>query len=157
MRQETDSHNKQWYILLADDDYSDRFFFKKALEKLSIQANLSTVNDGEQLMDFLKNSTEKFPDIIFLDLNMPRKTGRECLLELKKDEKLKNIPVIIYSTSLHDEAAETLYKIGAHYYLQKCNLAELPEYIQKTITLLSENSAQPPKDKFILNNRTSLL
>lgn len=85
---------------------------------------------------------------------MPRKTGNECLLEIKNDEKLKDIPIVIYSTSLHEEVAEVLYQNGANYYLKKDTLDELPGYIKKILTLLSENPAQPSKDKFILNNRS---
>jgi len=143
--------NKLWHILLADDDNSDRFFFEKALKEITIQTKLTTVEDGEQLLNYLKKNSNHLPDVIFLDLNMPRKNGNECLSEIKSDEKLKHIPIVIYSTSLYEDIANILYQNGAHYYLQKCDLKDLPAYIQKALTLLSENPGQPSKDKFILN------
>ena len=90
---------KQLNILLADDDTDDCIFFENALGELLLSTNLTTVHDGEQLMLLLtKNSTENF-DVLFLDLNMPRKNGITCLDEIKHTDKLKSIPVIIFSTS----------------------------------------------------------
>lgn len=152
--EQTNTHDKTWHILLADDDASDRFFFGMALKEITTQTQLTTVEDGEKLMNYLKNNSVNLPHVIFLDLNMPRKTGNECLLEIKNDEKLKEIPIVIYSTSLYEEVAEILYRNGANYYLKKCSLDELPGYIQKTLSFLSENPAQPSKDKFILNSRS---
>ena len=71
----------------AEDDKDDRFFFEKALAEISFNTNLTTVLDGEQLMDYLLKNPEQLPDIIFLDLSMPRKNGFECLAELKENEK----------------------------------------------------------------------
>lgn len=87
-------------MLLADDDEDDCLFFKDAIEELPVNASLQTVNDGEQLMRMLNTKSMSLPDILFLDLNMPRKTGYECLSEIKLSEKLKTLPVVIYSTSM---------------------------------------------------------
>jgi CheY-like chemotaxis protein len=138
-------------ILLADDDETDRFFFGKALKEISIDTHFTTVNDGEQLMRYLTKHQDHLPDVLFLDLNMPRKNGQECLLEMKSNPKIKHLPVVIYSTSLHDDVADELYKIGAHYYLQKCNYFELIPHIHRVLSLLIENHAQPPKNKFIVD------
>lgn len=138
-------------ILLADDDQSDRFFFERALKEIAIETQLTTVEDGEKLISYLKENFNHLPDVIFLDLNMPRKNGGECLSEIKRDEKLKHIPIVVYSTSLYEEIATILYQNGAHYYLQKSDLKELPAHIQRTLSLLSENPHQPPKDKFFIN------
>jgi CheY-like chemotaxis protein len=137
-------------ILLADDDKDDRFFFGKALKALPRASSLTIVNNGEQLMDYLFEKVMPLPDILFLDLNMPRKNGHECLVEIKKDERLKGIPIIIYSTSLREEMADTLYASGAHYYLRKCDFAELPACISRVVTLLAENADQPSRDSFII-------
>lgn len=138
------------HILLADDDPDDRFFFEKALKTISIPTNLVTVGDGIKLMDYLFENSEKLPDVLFLDLNMPRKNGNECLLEIKSNEKLKHLPVVIYSTSLSDEVADILYKNGAHYYLQKFDFADLPDNIHEILSRLAENPAKPSRDKFIV-------
>jgi CheY-like chemotaxis protein len=135
-------------ILLADDDNFDHFFFRKALKEISgVNPHLSIVKDGEQLINFL--STKSLPDVIFLDLNMPRKNGAECLIEIKKNPKLKDIPVVIFSTSFREDIADDLYKNGAHYYLQKCDFSELAESVFSILSLLAENPGQPPRDKFI--------
>jgi CheY-like chemotaxis protein len=138
-------------ILLADDDKDDRYFFEKALKKVPITTNLTTFKDGEQLMDYLSQNSKPFPDVLVLDVNMPRKNGAECLLEIKLNPKLKSLPVIIYSTALRDEIADVFYKNGAHYYLQKCDFPDLVKSIQKGLTLLAENPNQLSRDKFILN------
>src|SRR6186713_977927 len=105
-------------LLLADDDVDDCIFFKEALEELPFTSSLTTVNDGVELMQLLKRSNN-LPDMLFLDLNMPRKTGYECLSEIKSDDKLKNLPVIIISTSFEHDVVNSLYKEGADFYLCK--------------------------------------
>jgi CheY-like chemotaxis protein len=146
-------HKKETlHILLADDDIDDRFFFKKALKALSIPTKLSTVEDGKKLMDYLLKHTDKLPSVLFLDLNMPRKNGSECLAEIKDNPKLKQLPVIIYSTSLHEDVADILYKKGAHYYVRKTDLDELEKILFRVLTLMIENDFKPPsKAEFIVN------
>jgi CheY-like chemotaxis protein len=138
-------------ILLADDDKSDRFFFEKALEEVSISTHLTTVQNGEQLMNYLKQNLNQLPDVLFLDINMPRKNGLECLSEIKHDEKLKPIPVVMYSTSLQEETADKLFNGGAHYYLHKCDFAELPQSIENVLTLVANNPGQPTRGQFVIN------
>jgi CheY-like chemotaxis protein len=112
-------------ILLADDDADDRTFFATALKELPIQTNLTSVNDGEQLMDYLTKHTEHLPDVLFLDLSMPRKGGFECLTEMKDDSRLKDIPVVMFSTSYTQDfnyelsMIKVLYKIGVEDYIRK--------------------------------------
>jgi CheY-like chemotaxis protein len=86
-------------ILLADDDTDDRFFFEKALNELSLNTHLTTVHGGEQLMEYLLENTKNLPDVLFLDLSMPRKNGIECLSEIKENKQLEAVPVIMFSTS----------------------------------------------------------
>lgn len=140
------------HILLADDDIDDRFFFEKALRSLSIPTRLETVEDGEKLITKLTKNPEKLPDVLFLDLNMPRKNGSECLAEIKSNEKLKDLPVIIYSTSLHKEVADLLYANGAHYYIQKTDLLELERNLQHVLTLIiNKKFRRPTKDQFVIS------
>ena len=132
-------------ILLADDDTDDKFFFEKALKEIPILTNLITVNNGEELMDYLATNSEYLPDVIFLDLSMPRKTGYECLIEIKEDEKLKNIPVVMFSTSfthgidLEQSLMTTLSKMGAQNYIRKpSDFEKLKQVIQDALTELIE-------------------
>jgi len=146
--------NKQRYsLLLADDDEDDCAFFKEALDELLFSTELVTVNDGVQLMDFLaKNPSENLPDILFLDLNMPRKNGYECLTEIKETNELKDLPIIIFSTSLDNSIIDTLYEKGATYYIRKPgDFSKLKKVISNALNISSENNfKQPIREKFIL-------
>ncbi|MCV2483626.1 response regulator [Flavobacterium sp. SH_e] len=145
--------NKEHYnLLLADDDEDDCLFFKEALDEIAVSTNLSMVHDGVQLMDYLKINISNLPDVIFLDLNMPRKNGLECLDEIKKDEKLNNLPIIIFSTSLDSEIVNNLYQNGASYYIRKPGeFSKLKTVIEKALNVASENNfKQPERAKFIL-------
>lgn len=136
-------------LLLADDDMDDCLFFKEALEDLPFSTTLSTVNDGVELMDFL-NKTFPLPDALFLDLNMPRKSGIECLSEIKLIHAFQKIPIIIFSTSLDMAVVDQLFARGAHYYIRKPGeFSSLKKVIESAITLLSKNST-PSRDKFII-------
>jgi CheY-like chemotaxis protein len=86
-------------ILLAEDDADDRFFFAKALNELSIDTHLTMVHDGEALMEYLIKHLNNLPDALFLDLSMPRKSGFECLTEIKDELQLIGLPVIMFSTA----------------------------------------------------------
>ena len=107
------------HIVLAEDDEDDRFLFKLALNELQLSINLTVVNDGEQLMQLLHNcNRENLPDVLFLDLNMPRKNGFECLSEIKRIEKLQLQKIIIFSShATHN--LEQLYQNGNLYSVRK--------------------------------------
>ena len=139
------------HILLADDDIDDHFFFEKVLKTIPIPTQFVTVEDGENLMIYLAKNSGNLPDVLFLDLNMPKKNGAECLSEIKQNEKQKKLPVIIYSTSMHEDIADLLYTKGAHYYIRKTDLAELQKILQYILTLIEEKKfMRPTRDKFIL-------
>ncbi len=145
-------NSKQLNILLADDDYDDRTFFNKALKELPIATHLTTVNDGEQLMDYLSENSERLPDVIFLDINMPRKTGTECLSEIKQNEKLKELPVVIFSTSYSQGTINTVFKSGAHVYIRKPgDFTQLIQVIQHALPIAVKNIFSNGKLKYILN------
>jgi CheY-like chemotaxis protein len=139
-------------ILLVDDDKDDCLFFKEVLEELQLQTKLTTLHNGEELMIILNKRSAELPDVIFLDLNMPRKNGYDCLLEIKASKKLKQIPVIIYSTAYERDIANLLYKNGARYYIRKPgDYPELKNIIQKALTLISENNgSRTTKENFVL-------
>jgi len=107
--------------MLADDDEDDRLFFKEAFEEVKIKYTISAFNDGEQLMEYLYEEGNPLPDIIFLDLNMPRKSGIDCLKEIRADERLKRISVAIYSTSSSEQDIEDTFVSGANVYIRKPN------------------------------------
>jgi len=142
---------EQLNFLLADDDADDQFFFDKALKLSSISSDLKIVEDGEKLMHYLLNNVAKLPDVLFLDLNMPRKNGAECLYEIKSNKDLQDLPVIIYSTSMHESVADLLYNNGAHHYYQKKGLTELETMLNDILILVkNKNLERPERGKFIL-------
>jgi CheY-like chemotaxis protein len=140
-------------ILLADDDDDDCILFSNALNEINIATSFKTVHNGEDLMAYL-NSTALLPDIVFLDMNMPRKNGAVCLTEMKATEKLKTIPVIIISTSLEHSLIEFIYANGAHYFIRKPNTySKLKFLLYQSITLLAQDNAlQPTMEYFVLTD-----
>ena len=128
------------HILLADDDMDDRIFFEKALKEIPLATTLHMVHNGEQLMEYLAVHDNPLPDLLFLDLSMPRKTGFECLAEIKENEKLNNLTVIMFTTSftrgaeLEENLKSTLIKMGAADYIRKPgDFNELKMVIQQTL------------------------
>ncbi|MCW3090921.1 MAG: response regulator receiver protein [Ferruginibacter sp.] len=139
-------------LLLADDDNDDCLLFREALEELPLPTNLTTVNDGEHLMQLLADGTKTLPAMLFLDLNMPRKNGLECLTEIRLNKKLKDLPVIIYSTSFDSEMVKLLYNHGARFYIRKpAEFSKLKKVIGDAIMLTMENVFfRPAIENFIL-------
>jgi CheY-like chemotaxis protein len=137
-------------ILLADDDADDRELFKEAISEINSKIVFRAVEDGIQLMDELSN--DNLPDIIFLDLNMPGKSGRECLQDIRKNKKLSGIPVIIYSTSSNPKDINETYSIGANLYMQKPNTFKELLALTKRVFSLNWNEQKPhslKKDYFL--------
>ncbi len=117
---------KQHSILIAEDDPDDRLWIKEALAECQITQDVTYVEDGEELMDYLlhrgKYTTTRslsYPGLILLDLNMPRKDGREALKEIKADPRLRHIPVIILTTSRAEEDSFRTYNLGANSVIHK--------------------------------------
>lgn len=111
--------SKPIQIILADDDESDRTNFMDALEESRIKTVVYTVKDGVELMELLSKDDTPVPHLLFLDLNMPRKNGLECLKEIRQSEKLKNVAVAIYSTSSYEKDIEETFEEGANVYIKK--------------------------------------
>lgn len=114
-------NNEEFLILLADDDEGDRILFTEAFSEIKFKTVVRTVNDGIQLMDWLNNEGIPLPHFLFLDLNMPRKNGLECLMEIRSNERLKDIFVAIYSTSNNEKDMEDTFFYGANVYITKPN------------------------------------
>lgn len=139
-------------ILLADDDKDDCLLFKEAVEELPLATSLLSVHDGEQLLEHLLINPSNLPEVLFLDLNMPRKNGFDCLIEIKNHPNLKKLPVIIYSTSYDVELAHLLFTNGALYYICKpSGFDELKKVIHTALQKLRENVSQPAKQHFLIN------
>jgi len=135
-------------IFLAEDDADDRMFFEDALKQLPIPTQLTLSNDGLELMSNLETV---IPDVIFLDLNMPRKNGFQCLEEIRNTPKLKDIPIVVFSTTANDDAVNKTYQLGANYYICKPHSFKLlVKAIETVLTIEMLLKPQPPKRKFIL-------
>jgi two-component system, chemotaxis family, response regulator Rcp1 len=110
-------------ILLVEDSPADVRLTKEALKEEKLHINLHVANDGVEAMAFLRREGKYAqavrPDLILLDLNLPRKDGREVLLEIKSDEKLKIIPVVILTVSKAEEDVLKTYKLHANCYITK--------------------------------------
>jgi CheY-like chemotaxis protein len=104
--------------LLVDDDEDDREIFCLAIQKIDPSMQCVTARDGLDALSILKNETF-VPDYIFLDLNMPLMNGKECLREIRKQDRLKEVPVIIVSTSLADKDKEDTKNLGASAFITK--------------------------------------
>ena len=107
------------HILLADDDDDDRLFFKDAIEEVKVKTVVTMVNDGVELMDYLLKPEIHLPNLVFLDLNMPRKNGMECLKKRRSNNKLKDLTIAIYSTSAMEKDIEETFVKGANIYIKK--------------------------------------
>ncbi len=124
------------YVLLADDDEEDRLFFKEAFEIIKIKTVVKTVNDGIELMNHLTQNGNVLPNILFLDLNMPRKSGMECLVEIKNLDHLKEMAVAIYSTSASEQDIEDAFVKGANVYIKKPDdFGTLRKLLEEVITM----------------------
>ena len=106
-------------IILADDDIDDRLFFTDAFDELGMNTKVNTFNNGVELMDFLNSEDAIMPNVLFLDLNMPKKSGIECLNEIKASSKMSEIAIAIYSTSASEEDIEETFVLGANIYIKK--------------------------------------
>src|SRR3954471_4543735 len=113
-------------ILMADDDPDDRLMARKALQEYRLKNGIQFVEDGEELMDYLRHrgkyadpATSPEPGLILLDLNMPKKDGREALAEIKADPKLRHIPVVVLTTSKAEEDIIRSYDLGVNSYITK--------------------------------------
>lgn len=109
------------HILIADDDDDDVELFNEALAELKMDNKLTSFKNGNDLMDYLQNPEIKLPHILFLDLNMPCKTGHECLKEIRANPRFKDISIAIYSTSSSEKDIENTFVEGANIYIKKPN------------------------------------
>lgn len=150
---------KKINILLADDDPADCLLFKDALEELPVSAHLTIVCNGEQLIEELTKNKENLPDVLFLDLNMPRKNGLASLGEIKRNMELQDLPVIIFSTASEAETVTNVFRDAAHYYICKPpDFAQLKKVIYEALTLITQkNTPLPGKEKFMITGDSIII
>jgi len=125
---------------MADDDEDDRLMTKDALKESHLANDLRFVEDGEELVDYLKHEgkyadkvSAPRPGIILLDLNMPKKDGREALKEIKADKKLCDIPIVVFTTSQAEEDIYRSYKLGVNSFITKPVTFESLIKVMKTL------------------------
>lgn len=141
------------YILLADDDEDDRLLFKDAFNEIKIKTLIEVVNDGDELMNLLADENAVVPNLLFLNLYMPRKTGLECLEEIKKMKHLKEMKIAIYSTSASEKDIDKAFVKGANVYIKKPNdFKDLKKLLSEVVTLDWEShDAGGNRENFFLN------
>lgn len=145
-------HKATIEILLVDDDADDRATFADALSELKINTNLTLLEDGRNLLEYLENC-EKMPDILFLDLNMPYKSGVDCLKEIRELSKYNDLSIAIYSTSSTDKDIEDTFIYGANIYIKKPNnFANLKKVLGDVVNMNFQfHNSGLNKETFLLN------
>lgn len=140
-------------VLLAEDDEEDRIDFMEALNTLKIKTAVETVDNGADLLKHLHDSNSVIPHLLFLDLNMPKKSGLECLVEIKQMERLKNLTVVIYSTSSSEKDIEETFLNGANIYLKKpAHLTVLKKTLLHILTINWQyHTSGLNRDNFLLH------
>jgi len=144
--------NSPLSIVLADDDKDDCFLFNEVIEEIPLSIELTIVHDGVELMDYLSSAPENLPHVLFLDLNMPRKNGTECLTAIRANANFSNLPIVMYTTSFDPHIVSNLYKKGAYYYLCKpSKFSKLKKVIHQVLSQIAQNQhTKPHKDEFVL-------
>ena len=140
-------------ILVADDDADDRLMIREAFESSRLNNHLSFVEDGEELLAYLRREGEHealkgqpYPGIILLDLNMPKMDGREALKEMKADPQLQRIPVIVLTTSEAEEDIVRTYGLGVNSFITKpVTFGELVKMVTVLCSYWIEIVALPPE------------
>ena len=123
-------------VLLADDDKDDRDDFIEAFNSLGMKVEVQAVKNGVELMEYLNKTFTKIPHLVFLDLNMPKKSGLECLIEIRKIDRLKNLTIVMYSTSSSEKDMEDAFVNGANIYIKKpAHLTVLKKLLAQVLTI----------------------
>jgi CheY-like chemotaxis protein len=117
--------NRAITILLVDDDPDDQLLVREALAEVSVPIDLRVVGDGMEMLDYLRRQGKFIktpaprPDLILLDLNMPRMSGHEALAEIKQDPRYRSIPVVVLTTSSQEDDVDRTYELGANSFITK--------------------------------------
>ncbi len=138
------------HILLVDDDPGDVRLTLEALRRSKLYSSIDTVENGEEALAYLRREARyagaRRPDLVLLDLNMPRKDGRETLAEIKADPDLRQIPVVVLTTSSAESDVLKSYDLGANCYITKpVDLSQFMQVIQETESFWFAVVKLPPK------------
>ena len=106
-------------LLLVDDDQDDRFLFKEALAEADNSVEFTEASNGADALEKLMSGKVSLPDLIFLDVNMPRMNGLDCLKHLKENVRFKDVPVVMYSTAASDDYQRECLNHGAKLFIEK--------------------------------------
>ncbi len=150
------NENEPVKIILAEDDKDDQELFIDALDAADVSSEVTTVENGQELVDTLKDKSQPDPDIIFIDLNMPVKGGRQALEEIKNDKDLKEIPAVMLSTWDHPADIKDTFDKGADLYVQKPNSFAGFVLLLKKVFILHWAKALlgPVKNLFFVSEKT---
>jgi CheY-like chemotaxis protein len=132
-------------MIIADDDDDDQMMLKEIISDYSTLIKTISIPDGKKLMEHL--SSHKSPDLLLLDLNMPYKTGIQCLSEIRADKKLKTLPVVIFSTSKNKNDIDLCFTLGAHLFYSKPNDIDSYRDLIQSILEIDWNTFKRPSDK----------
>ena len=116
-------------FFIVDDDAEDRNLFIEAVKEIDATITCTSATNGEQALTLLTDHRNSLPDFIFLDLRMPRIDGKKCLFEIKQNQRLKHIPVVIFTTSRDVEESKDLKEMGAFHFISKPNNPEEIYYL----------------------------
>jgi CheY-like chemotaxis protein len=137
-------------IFLADDDPEDCEIFAEALREVNSGAKLTASKNGHELMALLQKPPVPLPDVIFLDLNMPVKSGYQCMKEIRENPELKDHIVVIFTTSSLKEDIDRMYQLGANLYIVKPSDFERLKEILRTVFsgVWLDSMVQPQRNEF---------
>ena len=138
------------HVFFSSGSQHDYLLFQQVVNDLPYLVHLSTAKDGDNTMDVL-NQLPDLPDLLILDLELSIKNGLECLIEIKANNRLRSLPVVIYSPTSYPAAIDQLYYGGAHLYIHKSENVGFTTLIHHVLSInWKEKIAQPPREEFIL-------
>lgn len=134
-------------VILADDDPDDVDVFKAGVDN---HVKLEVVKDGQELMSLLNHI---YPDLLFLDLEMPKMNGLQCLAEIRSNDKLKQLPIVVFSSTTRPANIQTAYEMGAHLFLIKSHVFSELVMALKAVISLDWSKPEKIKEQYCINNR----
>ena len=139
-------------FLLVDDDMDDTFVFGEVLKEVDPAIGFKTAGNGQEALEKLLADETPLPDVIFMDLNMPRMDGKQCLMELKNNERLRHIPVMMYTTSSRSADIEESMQLGAICFITKP--ADFKE-LKNILSIIADNTGNLPKALQLLSRQST--